>query len=62
MVKDTALIDLLKDHEESPFRGTDLEQWLQESLLYRQRSIILVPASALFYDEMSLKAKWAYVQ
>lgn len=33
MVKDTALIDLLKDHEESPFRGTDLEQWLKEFIV-----------------------------
>uniref|UniRef100_A0A673GYV1 Si:dkey-79i2.4 n=1 Tax=Sinocyclocheilus rhinocerous TaxID=307959 RepID=A0A673GYV1_9TELE len=28
--KETALIELLRDHEESPFRGSDLEQWVKE--------------------------------
>ncbi|XP_051547740.1 cytolytic toxin-alpha-like [Myxocyprinus asiaticus] len=30
MIQDTALTDLLKDHNKSPFRGRDLEQWLKE--------------------------------
>ncbi|XP_073787773.1 uncharacterized protein si:dkey-79i2.4 [Danio rerio] len=30
MEKDSALIDLLCEHEESPFRRSDLEQWLKE--------------------------------
>ncbi|XP_067268128.1 uncharacterized protein si:dkey-79i2.4 isoform X2 [Chanodichthys erythropterus] len=30
MEKDTALTDLLHEHEESPFRGSNLEQWLKE--------------------------------
>ncbi|XP_051988733.1 verrucotoxin subunit beta-like [Xyrauchen texanus] len=30
MIPDTALTDLLKHHEESPFRRSDLEQWLKE--------------------------------
>ncbi|KAL1255319.1 hypothetical protein QQF64_013380 [Cirrhinus molitorella] len=30
MEKDTALIDLLHEHEDSPFRETDLEHWLNE--------------------------------
>ncbi|KAG1944428.1 verrucotoxin subunit beta-like [Pimephales promelas] len=28
--EDTALIDLLRDHEQSPFEGSALEQWLKE--------------------------------
>ncbi|XP_048058423.1 uncharacterized protein si:dkey-79i2.4 isoform X2 [Megalobrama amblycephala] len=30
MEEDTALTDLLHEHEESPFKGSDLEQWLKE--------------------------------
>ncbi|XP_051978492.1 cytolytic toxin-alpha-like isoform X2 [Xyrauchen texanus] len=30
MIPDTALTDLLKHHDESPFRGHYLEQWLEE--------------------------------
>ncbi|KAK2871445.1 hypothetical protein Q8A67_023972 [Cirrhinus molitorella] len=30
MEKETALFDLLLNHEECPFRGSDLEQWMKE--------------------------------
>ncbi|XP_065134526.1 neoverrucotoxin subunit beta-like [Paramisgurnus dabryanus] len=30
LIKDTALIDLLKDHEKSPFRVLELTEWLRE--------------------------------
>ncbi|KAI7805663.1 cytolytic toxin-alpha-like isoform X2 [Triplophysa rosa] len=30
VIKDTALTDLLRDHERSPFRGRELTQWLKE--------------------------------
>ncbi|XP_077058427.1 neoverrucotoxin subunit alpha-like, partial [Siphateles boraxobius] len=30
VMKETALNDLLQEHDKSPFRGTDLEEWLNE--------------------------------
>ncbi|XP_048034517.1 uncharacterized protein LOC125260278 [Megalobrama amblycephala] len=30
VIKETALNDLLKEHDDSPFRGSDLKEWLKE--------------------------------
>ncbi|XP_026105987.1 stonustoxin subunit beta-like [Carassius auratus] len=51
--KETALIDLLRHHDECPFRGSDLEQWIKE----KETESVTIKALLRQLDDSGAKVK-----